>query len=212
MNTTKPLNLALLSCFCAAALLGADSTAALKPAAGADAPAVAAPQPVILLVAATPLDAAAVEGIRASMQTDLSVVVGHSAVAASATDAEALKAAAGTPAPVFCRVIFWRGESSLVGGFQLLPDAKAVLVDVTPLLADKPDAKKLENRLERQAMRGMGLLLGLEYVNGPPCALRRINSLKELDSLSRNFSPPAQGRFRQLIQMEGARLLDVPEE
>jgi hypothetical protein len=47
-------------------------------------------------------------------------------------------------------------------------------------------------------------------VAGPPCALKRIGSLKELDALSSNFSPPAQGKFRQLIQLEGVEILDQP--
>lgn len=191
--------LAMVSCL-AAPLFAAD-----KPEAGVVQPT------TILLVAAAAIDSATLEGVRATMQTELHVAVSGTSLAAAKSMADALQATTAAPAPKFCRVIFWQGHSALADSFLLLPDAKAVLVDITPLLADKPDAKRLGERLERQAMRGTGLLLGLEYVKGPPCTLKRVRSLQELDSLSRNFSPPAQGRFRTLILLEGGVLLDQPD-
>jgi hypothetical protein len=190
--------------------LGASSSCSLSFAAEAAKAEPTPPPAAITLVNGAGVDSAMLERIRAYMQADLHVVVGHVSTVTAASVPAALKSATTTHAPQFCRVIFWRGESEIKNGFQLMPDARVVLVDTTPLLADHPDGKKLEGRLERQAMRGTGLLLGLEYVAGPPCTLKRIGNLKELDALSSNFSPPAQGKFRQLIQLEGVEILDQP--
>lgn len=181
----------------------------VAPLVAADKPEAKTPPPTaILLVAATPLDLGMLERVKATMQVYLRVVVARTNSAEATTVVEAQKAAGATSAPEFCRIVFWRGNSKLVDGFLLAPDSREVLVDVTPLQADKPSAELLERRLVRQAMRGTGLLLGLDYVAGPPCTLKRVKSLKELDALSANFSPPAQGKFENMIQLEGVELLE----
>lgn len=116
----------------------------------------------------------------------------------------ALAAATAAPQPSAFKVVFWKGESDLKESLVLLPDAKVVLIDIAPLFSDNPDSERIERRLIRQAAKGCGLLAGLGYTPGPPCTLKRISSLKGLDSLSRNFSPPAQGKFDMLLRMEGA--------
>lgn len=164
---------------------------------------------VITLVDLAGLEPGLVARIGAQLRLDLFVDVADvTGGSVATTEPAALLACRATPRPVFCRVVFWRGASDLYEGLRLLPDAKVVLVDVTPLLADGADTAKLEWRLIRQAARGSGLLLGLDYTPIPQCTLRRINSLKELDALSRNFSPPAHGKFQELIQFEGATLVD----
>jgi hypothetical protein len=71
------------------------------------------------------------------MQLDLHVVVSHADMAAANSAPAALKNAAVTQKPQFCRVIFWRGESELKTSFELLPDAHVVLVDVKAYAAKK---------------------------------------------------------------------------
>ncbi len=200
----------------AAAQAKPPETVSLAPAAsGAVATAVgnvAETNAAITLVDLAGLEPGLVARICAQLRLDLFVHVADvNGGSVAKTEPAALLGCRSTPRPVFCRVVFWRGESDLYEGLRLLPDAKVVLVDVTPLLADGADNAKLEWRLIRQAARGTGLLLGLEYVAGPPCTLKRIRSLKELDALSRNFSPPAQGKFRQLIQLAGAHLIDFSD-
>lgn len=170
-----------------------------------------AQQPAIQLVNAAGIATEAVANVAATFQQDIHFAVAAADAAEIAGDASAALAAAPQAKPVAFRVVFWKGGSALEDSLCLLPDARTALVDVTPLFADAPDAERLERRLIRQAAKGCGLLAGLGYTMGPPCTLKRVSSLKELDSLSRNFSPPAQGKFDMLLRLEGAQpLMDDP--
>ena len=167
-----------------------------------------AQQPVIQLVNAAGIASGSVANVAATFQQDIHFAVAAADAAEIAVDSSAaLAAGAAAPKPVAFRVVFWKGGSGLADSLCLLPDAKTVLVDVAPLFADDPDAERIERRLIRQAAKGCGLLAGLGYTPCPPCTLKRISSLNGLDSLSRNFSPPAQGKFDMLLRMEGAEPL-----
>lgn len=68
------------------------------------------------------------------------------------------------------------------------PDHNIAVVNVALL---KSDATKLPGRVNLVSMRALAASLGVGYSLDPNCVNRRVSSVEALDSLGRNFSPPA---------------------
>ncbi|NLF59347.1 MAG: hypothetical protein GX580_17100 [Candidatus Hydrogenedens sp.] len=187
-----------------AVLLGARMLVAAEPVVVTDQTTNAA----VALVNQAGVDAALLARVAKQMEADLNVGVCVFSLEACDNGLTAMRRSRATPRPVFCRVVFWKGDGGdFRESLQLSPDAKVALVDVSALLGDAPDGDRLAGRLQRQAVRGVGLLLGMSYVRGPPCILQRAATVGQLDKLSRNFSPPASGEFMLKIQLEGVNFL-----
>ncbi|MEI7851979.1 MAG: hypothetical protein WCH86_09115, partial [Kiritimatiellales bacterium] len=67
------------------------------------------------------------------------------------------------------------------------------------------DAEKFGRRVERQVMRAAAFSFGLEPTPDPFCVTRDYDSLEDLDTMGRNFSPPWQGRFAEEALKRGLR-------
>lgn len=70
------------------------------------------------------------------------------------------------------------------------PDDGWAKINVAPFLADKPDGKKLADRVKREIWRGLAYSLGAGNTQNPLCALKPVASVKDLDGLTGITSAP----------------------
>ncbi|MBW7907573.1 MAG: hypothetical protein H3C50_01450 [Kiritimatiellae bacterium] len=69
------------------------------------------------------------------------------------------------------------------------PDLRVVVVNVN-LMEEGADAEKFGRRMERQVIRGIGTLMGLELSPNPQSAMAMYSNMDELDQIGRNLDPP----------------------
>jgi predicted Zn-dependent protease len=72
-------------------------------------------------------------------------------------------------------------------------------------MAEQAEDETYARRLERQVIRGICLLMGLDYSPNPESAMTWYSSLEELDQIGRNLDPPWLIRLQ-----ERARELGIP--
>lgn len=84
------------------------------------------------------------------------------------------------------------------------PEARVVVINVTDM-REGADEQTLALRLERQVIRGICVLMGLEWSPNPESAMAQYDSLEELDRMGRNLDPPWLLKFQ-----ERARELGIP--
>ena len=77
------------------------------------------------------------------------------------------------------------------------------LVNAHPLYT--VDDEIFARRIERQVMRAAAFSFGMEPTPDPFCVTRDYDSLEDLDTMGRNFSPPWQGRFAEEALKRGLR-------
>jgi len=87
---------------------------------------------------------------------------------------------------------------------------KVALLNIRALRPDnmKNDTamEKYARRVEKESMRLIGQLIGLNPCPFPRCALYIAASEQELDAKSRNLCPPCQGKAAELLRAKGVRL------
>lgn len=86
-------------------------------------------------------------------------------------------------------VVLYGADTEIATHGIYRPDLKVVVVNVKPLL-EGGDAEKIGRRIERQVIRGICLLMGMDYSPNPESAMTYYGSLEELDAIGRNLDPP----------------------
>ena len=84
-------------------------------------------------------------------------------------------------------------------GVSLLEE-RVVVVNVKALEPQDGDGEKFGRRLERAVMRSAGMLMGLQACPNPQCALWSYSTVEQLDETSRNFCPPCQEKFMEMMK------------
>lgn len=74
-------------------------------------------------------------------------------------------------------------------------DGLAAVVNVRAMQEDKPDATKLERRIERQVIRAIALLVNMPTCINRQCAISAYSDLADLDSHGRNLCPPCVSKI-----------------
>lgn len=77
----------------------------------------------------------------------------------------------------------------------------AATINVTALKTDNRET--YARRVERQVMRAIAFLAGLEPSPDPLCVTRHYTTLKDLDSMGRNYSPPWLFKLQELSREKG---------
>lgn len=90
---------------------------------------------------------------------------------------------------------------------SVYPEQGVAVVNALPLYTD--DAERFARRMERMVMRSAAFAFGMEPTPDPFCVTRDYNSIEELDSMGRNFSPPWQGRFAEEAKKRDLRTVDA---
>ncbi|MFC1452785.1 hypothetical protein ACFLSJ_05510 [Verrucomicrobiota bacterium] len=96
-------------------------------------------------------------------------------------------------------------------------EKRAAVLNVGALRPAAPDAEDdpemYGRRVEKEAMRVMGELLGLDNCNMPRCALHVAPNAAELDKKGRNLCPPCQTEALRLLRKKGVYVyFDRPAE
>lgn len=87
-----------------------------------------------------------------------------------------------------------------------LPDSRVSVVNVKPVRPANGDAEVFGRRIERQAMQGVGMLLGLPACPNPQCVLWVYTALEDLDAKGRNFCPPCLDQVQKKGVERGMKL------
>lgn len=90
------------------------------------------------------------------------------------------------------------------------PDSGIAVVNTLPLYTNEEEV--FARRMERQVMRAAAFSFGLTPTPDPFCVTRDYDSLEDLDSMGRNFSPPWQGRFAEEAEKRGLVPADADGE
>lgn len=78
---------------------------------------------------------------------------------------------------------------------------QVAVINTSVLKAENNDIYR--KRLERQAMRSIAFLFGIEPAPDPYCVTRHYKDIKDLDQMGRNFTPPSQVEFRKKAEKRG---------
>lgn len=88
--------------------------------------------------------------------------------------------------------------------------SRVVVVNLAPLrpkVADKPaEREQFARRLDRECIRAIGGIFGIQPCLNPRCVMFKHASEKELDAKGRNFCPPCRERFVAALKEKGIQL------
>lgn len=101
-------------------------------------------------------------------------------------------------------VVLLHSEKPLANHGVYNPELRIVIVNVN-LMEEGADEETFGRRMERQVIRGIGTLMGLELSPNPESAMSAYSSIEELDRIGRNLDPPWLLRLQ-----ERAKELGIP--
>jgi len=90
-----------------------------------------------------------------------------------------------------------------------LPENRVVVVNVAALKPADGDAERHGRRVETQAMRGVGLLLGVKPCLNPQCALWSGGEPEDIDYMGRNFCPPCLDAVQEAARGCGLTVIEL---
>lgn len=158
----------------------------------------------VALVKAGPVNVAIVDRARdwAESQLAIPVPLAESLENPGATfDAVAEEAAKRLTPEDLGVVVLLQSETALPNHGVYRPDLRVVVINMN-LMQDGGDPEKFGRRVERQVIRGIGTLMGLELSPNPQSAMAAYSTMDELDQIGRNLDPPwlvrLQKRAREL--------------
>lgn len=86
-------------------------------------------------------------------------------------------------------VVLFAGETPQSHHGIYRPDLRVVVVNAR-IMMDNPDEELVARRLERQVIRGICTLMGLDFSPNPESAMATYSTMEELDQMARNLDPP----------------------
>lgn len=189
-------------------VLAAASCLAAEEAAPAPA---AAPAKSIGVIAVGQVDAALVDRVatfvRNETQLPVRVLPAREPVGKALADEAAGVAEAMTDADV-CVVALVDAEGEDQPALSMAPAERVALVNARALLAGAADDEAGARRLEKEAMRSVGALLGAAECPNQQCALWNHGTAEELDLKSRSFCPPCLQKVQDLGKGRGLPVTD----
>ena len=94
-------------------------------------------------------------------------------------------------------VVLWHPTSSINNHGAHYPELHVAVANLNPMLTPDTDSEKIERRVERQVVRGICMLMGLEPSPNPYSAMFNYSNLEELDAIGRNLDPPWLKRLQE---------------
>jgi len=94
-------------------------------------------------------------------------------------------------------VVLWMPASGVMNHGAHFPEQRVVIANLKPFYSDDANDDLVGRRLERQVIRGVCILMGLEPSPIPQSAMYAYSSLEELDQIGRNLDPPWLIRLQQ---------------
>jgi hypothetical protein len=175
---------------------------------GAEAPVQAAPRNPVALVVAGPVDEAVVARVKAWAEEQLAIPVPLAEALetkGASMDAVAREASARLAPEDLGVIVLLKSEQELPNHGIFNPDLRVVVVNVNRMAKDA-DEETFGRRMERQVIRGIGSLLGLELSPNPESAMAFYSTMEELDMMGRNLDPPWLYQLQQRARAFGLPL------
>jgi len=104
-------------------------------------------------------------------------------------------------------VVLFMPEEDLGGHGVVRREEHTAVVNARAMLPEPSDPEKYARRLERQVMRSVGLLLGLDFSPNPRSAMWPYKTLEQLDRIGRNFDPPWLLKAQRAARERGIKIL-----
>lgn len=109
-------------------------------------------------------------------------------------------------------VVIWRPNSEINNHGAHYPDLRVSIANLNPMFTPDTEAETIERRVERQAIRGVCLLFGLEPSPNPYSAMFGYENLEQLDQIGRNLDPPWLNRIQERARARGIPLDEESEK
>lgn len=87
-------------------------------------------------------------------------------------------------------VVIWRPNSDINNHGVHYPERRVAIANLNPMFTEGTDPEKIERRVERQVIRGICHVMGLEPSPNPLSAMFSYSNLEELDQIGRNLDLP----------------------
>ena len=103
-------------------------------------------------------------------------------------------------------VVIWRPNSEVNNHGAHFPDLRISIANLNPMFTADTEAETIERRVERQVIRGVCLLFGLEPSPNPFSAMFAYDNIEQLDQIGRNLDPPWLNRIQERARDRGIPL------
>lgn len=94
-------------------------------------------------------------------------------------------------------VVLWNPDSDVSSHGAYYPEHHVAMVNLQAMMTADTDAETIARRLERQVIRGICLVMGLEPNPNPHSAMFNYSTMEELDAIGRNLDPPWLMRLQE---------------
>ncbi|HMO50695.1 MAG TPA: hypothetical protein PKE26_09750 [Kiritimatiellia bacterium] len=103
-------------------------------------------------------------------------------------------------------VVLWRPVSDVMNHGAFFPERRVSVVNLNAMFTEDTDPEVIERRVERQVIRGICFVMGLEPNPNPHSAMFNYSTLEELDAIGRNLDPPWLVRLQEAAAAAGIPL------
>lgn len=103
-------------------------------------------------------------------------------------------------------VMLWKPAEEVSSHGIHSPDKRVSVINLGALLTPDTDEEVLARRIERQVIRGIGQVMGLEPSPNPFSAMFSYRTMEELDAIGRNLDPPWLLRLQEAALKSGIPL------
>lgn len=104
-------------------------------------------------------------------------------------------------------VVIWRpATGALQNHGAVFPEKRIAIANLNPMLTTDTDPLIIQGRVERQAIRGICMVMGLEPSPNPMSAMFNYSNLAELDAIGRNLDLPWLLRLQERMVENGIEL------
>ncbi len=160
----------------------------------------------IALVAVGPVDDAIVQRVHSWAENNLVILVplwdAHPETFATLDEAGTWAASQLKPEDRGVVVLDWPSENLPTHGILKKAD-RVFVANVRAMKTEGVDDETFGRRMERQVIRGIGLLVGLDLAQNPQSAMAPYETLEQLDQIGRNLDPPWASKFQKRVDELG---------
>ncbi len=103
-------------------------------------------------------------------------------------------------------VVLWKPASDVMNHGAFFPDARISIANMNAMITPDTKNEVIARRIERQVIRGIALVMGLEPNPNPHSAMFAYTTLEQLDAIGRNLDPPWLIRLQEKALAAGLPL------
>lgn len=104
-------------------------------------------------------------------------------------------------------VVLARPQEDITSHGVLFPSKGFAVVNTKSLQPENNDSETYARRLEKQTIRSVAMLFGLEPCPNPHCALYNYRNDQQLDAIGRNLCPPCFRKLQNNAEQQGITLV-----